>query len=172
MNSNLLSGNLSYPGHWHPHMLHSDRLFVLLRTSISIVGSSTPSTQRTVSYTNDLIFCTRFKILLSCILPPLLCLMVVLHFHLDRVGAGCATFTAPDSLLFYADSLFFYPQIILKSQILINLKKVSAIACSSPIDCYGFISLLLPMLYMTSRFREHRKIDFFLLQVIFQFLLF
>ncbi len=120
INSNLLSGNLSYPGHRRPHLLHSERLFALLRTSISIVGSSVPSIHLTVPYTNDLIFCTRFRILLSCILPPLLCLMVVLHFHLARVGAGCATFTAPDSFSYLPYSLFSYPQIFLKSQIFRN----------------------------------------------------
>jgi hypothetical protein len=49
--------------------------------------------------------------------------MVVLHFHLDRVGAGCATFTPPVSFPFVSfrpDYLFSYPQIFLKSQIVIN----------------------------------------------------
>jgi mRNA-degrading endonuclease RelE of RelBE toxin-antitoxin system len=42
--------------------------------------------------------------------------MVVLHFHLDRVGAGCATFTTPLSFSFVPDTLMFYPQIFLKNQ--------------------------------------------------------
>ena len=83
------AGSLSYPGPLCPQPEHTGRLLARGCSSTSRVGEGAPSTQRTAPYTNDLIFWTRLRIVLSCIpFPSLWVSMVCAHCHLPRDRSG------------------------------------------------------------------------------------